>query len=151
MSKSLAVSGGFAPCGAVVDPGDQGQRTSWSSGLIDPQVPWPRGQSCAQALKPPPLAEMGAGAFRSRVQAVRPDWFAEAIGEGPAGSRLGRAFSLTLLARFAGLPGLALLAGLAALSPLVRTRWMVGDHDLHAQHPGMVADVISEFAALIED
>lgn len=39
----------------------------------------------------------------------------------------------------------------AALSPFLRTRWVVGDHDLHAQQPGVVADAIMEVAAVLED
>jgi pimeloyl-ACP methyl ester carboxylesterase len=34
----------------------------------------------------------------------------------------------------------------AALLPSSQTHWITGDHDLHAQHPGLVADLIHEAA-----
>ena len=156
-------------------------------GLIDLQAQWPEWDACAEALKPPPLAGMGVGAFRSRIRAARPDWSDDAIeatlgnfevlDDGTIRPWLTLDRHLLVLRGLwehrpaevvVGLQRPFLMLGaesddprsaerraraerLAALSPLVRTRWMVGDHDLHAQHPGMVADVISEFAALVED
>lgn len=39
------------------------------------------------------------------------------------------------------------VAAAAAALPNVRVRWFAGDHDIHAQHPGELADVMATLAA----
>ena len=39
----------------------------------------------------------------------------------------------------------------AAALPDATVEWMRGDHDLHAQHPVAVAQLLTELAACVED